>query len=337
MNESTYTIQATPIRVSVIIPVYNAGEYLRPCLEALMAQTLQEMEFIFVLDCPTDGSDVLVKQYAQKDKRFVVIENEENLHIGLSRNRGIEAARGEYIAFCDHDDIMRPEMYQELYDFAASQSYDIVMSIPATRSNQHTEVWEQPIEDDRHIRETILTDLISKGGSQRGISLFCNIHNNLYLRQLLLDHNILFIDTKIITPEDVIFNIQTTYAAKLIGTLPHNYYQHNIIDTSTGHQTNYLDWRKRHNGTQYIYHFLLSNHIYPEYKDAFYWYVQKQYLNSLLSIIIHHRGFREWITAYRTLRSTPYTRDAFRHYHDYIQRPWHKKIARKILAHILAL
>ena len=140
MNESTYTIQAKPIRVSVIIPVYNAGEYLRPCLEALMAQTLQEMEFIFVLDCPTDGSDVLVKQYAQKDKRFVVIENEENLHIGLSRNRGIEAARGEYIAFCDHDDVMRPEMYQELYDFAASQSYDIVMSIPATRSNQHTEV-----------------------------------------------------------------------------------------------------------------------------------------------------------------------------------------------------
>ena len=62
MNESTYTIQATPIRVSVIIPVYNAGEYLRPCLEALMAQTLQEMEFIFVLDCPTDGSDVLVKK-----------------------------------------------------------------------------------------------------------------------------------------------------------------------------------------------------------------------------------------------------------------------------------
>ena len=80
----------------------------------------------------------------------------------------------------------------------------------------------------------------------------------------------------------------------------------------------------------------MSNHIFQEYEDAFYWYVQKQYLNGLLSITIHHRGFREWMTAYRTIRSTPYTRDAFRHYHDYIQRPWHKKLVRKILAHILA-
>ena len=63
------------IKVSVIVPVYNAGECLRPCLDSLINPTLRELEIICVLDCPTDGSDKIVDEYATKDERVVVVKN----------------------------------------------------------------------------------------------------------------------------------------------------------------------------------------------------------------------------------------------------------------------
>ena len=57
-------------KVSIIVPIYNAGEYLTSCLDSLINQTLKEIEIICVLDCPTDGSDKIVKEFAEKDERI---------------------------------------------------------------------------------------------------------------------------------------------------------------------------------------------------------------------------------------------------------------------------
>ena len=91
-------------KVSIIVPVYNAGIYLKGCLDSILQQTLCDIEVILILDCPTDGSDVICQKYAEKDNRIRIIWNEKNLHIGLSRNKGLEIATGEYIAFSDNDD-----------------------------------------------------------------------------------------------------------------------------------------------------------------------------------------------------------------------------------------
>ena len=64
----------TPL-ISVIVPVYNAGERFYKCMDTLINQTLRDIEIILVLDCPTDGTDVIAKDYASTDERIIIVEN----------------------------------------------------------------------------------------------------------------------------------------------------------------------------------------------------------------------------------------------------------------------
>ena len=103
------------VKVSIILPVYNVGDYVSTCIESLKAQSLREIEFIFIDDCSTDGSMLAVEEWAAADPRVRILRNEKNLGAGPSRNRGIEAARGDYLAFADPDDYMAPDFYELLY------------------------------------------------------------------------------------------------------------------------------------------------------------------------------------------------------------------------------
>lgn len=118
-------IASNSIKVSVIIPVYNAARYLPQCLDSLLAQTLKEIEIILIDDCSDDDSGTICKQYARRDSRFRVIHNSRNMRQGPSRNTGIEMARGEYIGFVDADDWIDPDYYEKLYSAAISRGYDI--------------------------------------------------------------------------------------------------------------------------------------------------------------------------------------------------------------------
>lgn len=326
-------------KVSVIVPIYNAGDYLKECLDALCAQTLQDMEIILVLDCPTDGSENIARSYATRDKRFVILENTTNLHIGNSRNRGLAFAQGEYIAFCDHDDVMASDMYYTLYNTAIKKNLDVILSLPAICSQEGTTIWEFPHYVDKDAKTSILEDLISWGNKSRAISHFCYIHNNLYRKELITNHNIHFVDTKETTPEDVIFNIETINAVDSVGIDYQNYYQHRMIDTSTGHQTAYQDWHKRYNGIQYVYNYLNTYQIYNQYKNFFFLYAQKQFLNGLLGILYQKKGFKEFFRAYKTIKSTSYCKEAFKQYHDdYLQQQVaSKRLFRKFMAWTLSL
>lgn len=95
------------IPVSVIMPVYNAGVYLKPALESLLEQTLKEIEIIAVDDGSTDGSGQLLAEYAARDKRLKVISLKRS-GAAAARNRGIEAACGKWLWFADADDIAAP-------------------------------------------------------------------------------------------------------------------------------------------------------------------------------------------------------------------------------------
>ena len=113
-------------KVSVILPVYNVEEYIGRCIESLQAQTMSELEFIFVDDCSTDGSMTAVEAWAAQDERVRILRNEKNLGAGSSRNRGIEAARGDYLNFIDPDDYVTADYYEQLYAAAiAGGGHDI--------------------------------------------------------------------------------------------------------------------------------------------------------------------------------------------------------------------
>ncbi|MBR6098890.1 glycosyltransferase family 2 protein [bacterium] len=114
-------------KVSVILPVYNVKKYLRKCLNTLINQTLQDIEIICVDDCSTDGSLQILEEYAQKDKRIIIIKQEKNQGQGIARNKAIKCASGEYIGFVDPDDWVTKAMFETMYNQAKSLNSDIVM------------------------------------------------------------------------------------------------------------------------------------------------------------------------------------------------------------------
>ena len=116
------------IKVSVIVPVYNAAEYLERNLIFLCKQTLPEIEFILINDASTDDSLKILTAFkiAFPDK-FVLLNNEVNRGPGGARNFGLEYARGEYIGFVDCDDVVNPEMFEMMYAKAVKDNCDMVM------------------------------------------------------------------------------------------------------------------------------------------------------------------------------------------------------------------
>ncbi|MBR2529033.1 MAG: glycosyltransferase [Blautia sp.] len=113
------------VKVSVIVPVYNQEEYLNQALHSLKRQSLKEMEFICVNDGSTDASMAILKEYANVDKRFRIIDK-ENTGYGNSMNVGLDAARGEYIGILEPDDFVPMDMYRKLYAIASKEKLEIV-------------------------------------------------------------------------------------------------------------------------------------------------------------------------------------------------------------------
>ncbi len=112
-------------KVSVVVPVYNVEKYLTECLDSIINQTLEDIEIICVNDGSTDSSLEILNNYAQKDKRIIVI-NKANSGYGNTMNIGINASRGEYIGIIESDDFADKNMFEDLYKIAKENDADIV-------------------------------------------------------------------------------------------------------------------------------------------------------------------------------------------------------------------
>lgn len=113
-------------KVSVIVPVYNTARYLRQCLNSLKNQTLDNCEFLCVNDGSTDNSASILKEYAQQDNRFRIIE-QVNSGVSTARNTGLKNAKGDYICFVDSDDYIDLNQLENTYKLALDNNADIVV------------------------------------------------------------------------------------------------------------------------------------------------------------------------------------------------------------------
>lgn len=117
-----------PIKVSVIVAVYNTEKYLRQCLDSIAGQTLSNLEIICVNDGSTDGSLAILEEYAAKDARFCIFSKEnEGLGAASARNFGLDRAKGEYISVLDSDDFFEPDMLEKAVKKADETNADMVM------------------------------------------------------------------------------------------------------------------------------------------------------------------------------------------------------------------
>lgn len=110
--------------VTIISPVYNVAPYIRDCIDSLRAQTMQDFEVLFIDDHGQDDSIAIAQEYTKGDVRFRFLSTPQNSGPGIARNIGIEAARGEYIAFIDSDDVWQPTFLEQLYAQVAPTTGD---------------------------------------------------------------------------------------------------------------------------------------------------------------------------------------------------------------------
>ena len=113
------------VKVSIILPALNSIEYIRQCVDSILAQTLKDIELLCVDAGSTDGTLELFREYAEKDKRVRVINSDKKSY-GRQVNLGMEAARGEYMGIVESDDFISPYMYESLYKLSEGGRADLV-------------------------------------------------------------------------------------------------------------------------------------------------------------------------------------------------------------------
>ena len=108
--------------VSIIIPSYNSKKFIAYTIESVLNQSYSNFELIIVDDCSTDGSLEFIENYL-KDSRISIYKTEKNSGAALARNRGIQKAKGKYLAFLDSDDIWHPLKLEKQIDFMEKNNY----------------------------------------------------------------------------------------------------------------------------------------------------------------------------------------------------------------------
>lgn len=117
-----------PPKVSVVMSVYNGARYLAEAIESILGQTFTEFEFIIVNDGSTDRTAAILAEYAGRDQRLILIQNEQNLGLTPSLNKGLARASGQYIARQDADDISLPQRLQQQVIFLDEHPQVVLVS-----------------------------------------------------------------------------------------------------------------------------------------------------------------------------------------------------------------
>jgi glycosyltransferase involved in cell wall biosynthesis len=213
-------------KVSIIIPVYNAQAFVEECIESLLSQTLADCEYIFVNDGSTDNSAGLVKEYAAKDSRIILL-NQENQGISFARNAGIAAASGEYIGFCDNDDFLKPDMLEILYNKAMAEGLDVIVSKTILGRDGKYIIKDSIYPSEKVYRQDFSQEFLVPDLLKRE-DLFA-VWNKLYRREFVEQFAIRFPANRNIE-EDSMFNLQAFNKAEKIMFVDYSgYYYRDVV------------------------------------------------------------------------------------------------------------
>ncbi len=194
--------------VSIIVPVYNAQEYLRRCIESILNQEYTDFELLLSDDGSTDMSGSICDEYAARDARVRVI-HKENSGVSDTRNRAMRLAKGEYLQFVDSDDWLTPDATRLLVRAAQEQDCDLVISdfyrVVGERVSHKGD-----IEEDRVLTQEEFAACMMENPADFYYGV---LWNKLYRRDLVEEHR-LRMDVEISWCEDFMFNLEYIRYAK---------------------------------------------------------------------------------------------------------------------------
>ena len=209
------------LKVSVIIPVYNAQQYLIECIGSVLGQTLQDFEIICVDDGSGDASDTILNEYAETDDRFVLL-SQTNKGVSAARNAGIKAAKGEYIYFLDSDDYVEPDALETACKLLEAKKLDIVYFDTFAFGEEGIQQADIDAKNRyyarNHAYDAVYTgkNLLYKMLENREYS--CPVWKQVIRKDFLEKNNICFYDG--IIHEDELYTFQTMLLAERVAYIP---------------------------------------------------------------------------------------------------------------------
>ncbi len=245
-------------KVSVIIPVYNVEKFLQRCIDSLLAQTYQNLEFIFVDDGSTDSSYSILREVTCLDNRICVYR-QKNTGVSSARNTGITHSTGKYIMFCDSDDTVEPNWCETMVEAIeqAPNSWVACEINVLSESGVLLDTYSHSAGTEVLDKSEYYTSFIE--------GLSGSVYNKIYLGSIIRDRCIYF-DETYKRGEDVEFNLRYFHFCESICVVSeklYNYYRYDSVQTltSTYHtddfqiQTLMYQIRKPYISDRYLYQF----------------------------------------------------------------------------------
>ncbi len=214
------------IKVSVVMPVYNAYDYLRPAIEGVLGQTLKDIELICIDDGSTDNSLEIIKEYQKNDERVRIV-TENNAGPSVARNKGFQRARGKYVIFLDADDIFDYEMLEKLHSLAEEKELDIAICKFDIYNSRKSRFEDNIRSDHGEIFEE--GSVVSKN-DYPDVILSCTtgyVWNKLFRREFLMEKEIFF-DAELMVFEDTHFVVTALSLADRVGKVAERLVHHRV-------------------------------------------------------------------------------------------------------------
>lgn len=260
------------IKFSIIVPIYNAQEYIEQCVDSVLQQTYKNYELILINDGSKDKSLEIINEKYSGLKNICII-NKENSGVSDTRNVGLEKATGDWITFLDSDDWIDKDALEKILNIIDNEHVDIIQSnLYINNKNQqillNDKIKNILIKDNKNIINTIIS---VKYGEMKYGNIFGNCRcagGKFYKRDLVKKNNIKFIKG-LAAFEDGIFNLYAYFNASNIYIMKDAVYHYRYNDNSQTHNyINYEQQRKKNKMIiEGIQQFLEKNNI--EYTESF--------------------------------------------------------------------
>lgn len=264
--------------VSIIVPIYNVEKYLNRCLDSLVNQTFREIEIIALNNGSIDNSLNILKEYANRDERIRIIDN-NNLGVSEARNIGIKEANGKYLVFVDSDDWIDKDMIEVLHSSIEKNSCDLVMCTYVREFENHSKekVFNLPevnLYVGNEVKEQLLRRLVGPLGKELAnpeyLDALGTVWAKMYKTSVLKDKNLRFVDLKEIgSGEDTLFNILAFNEVNkviLLNKPMYHYWRGNSNSITSRYIPNFIE--KRRNYFNYMKDFIRDNNLGNEYEIA---------------------------------------------------------------------
>lgn len=225
------------VKVSVIVPVYNVDAYLKECLDSIISQTFNGIEFICIDDGSLDKSLDILNEYSKIDKRIRVI-SKPNEGYGKTMNLGIDISSGEYIGILESDDFVFPSMYEDLYNIAHKNNCDVIKA-------DWYNYWTKNRCRQRCYEITKYHQ--NKGLYQRSdsniIKIKASLWSGLYKKEFIIKNNIRFLETPGAAFQDTSFSFKVYALAKRLMFVDRAYlnYRQDREDSSINNKEKIFD------------------------------------------------------------------------------------------------